>query len=171
MAPGNSLGVYGSSWRLLAEIYENHCFIKQNLYLSLPRAAFNVSHDVYSALLKIHEIHYLIDFWSHGQKVVKSNLLGLVLSTYGTKARKSSKRTSWNWFSRRESHQIEPPGKSSNRASWDSFCRLLEARLENHHIDFPGTGFVDFLSQCKKVIETNLLGLVFSTSGINARKS
>ena len=50
-----------------------------------------------------------VDFWSHGRKVIKSSLLGLVLSTSGAMA-----------------------GKSSNRASWDWFCRLLEPMLKNH---------------------------------------
>ena len=50
-----------------------------------------------------------VDFWSQGQKVIKSSLLGLVLSTSGANARKSSNRTSWDWF-----------------------CRLLEPRPENH---------------------------------------
>ena len=35
-----------------------------------------------------------VDFWSQGQKVIKSTLLGLVLSTSGAKARKSSNRAS-----------------------------------------------------------------------------
>ena len=34
-----------------------------------------------------------------------------------------------------------------------------------------GTRFVDFWSQCEKVIESNFLGLVFSTSGAKTRKS
>ena len=59
-----------------------------------------------------------VDFWSQGQKVIKSNLLGLVFSTSGANAR-----------------------KSLNRASWDSFCRLLEPRLESHQIELLGTGF------------------------------
>ena len=50
-----------------------------------------------------------VDFWSHGRKVIKSSLLGLVLSTSGAMA-----------------------GKSSNRASWDWFCRLLEPLLKSH---------------------------------------
>ena len=50
-----------------------------------------------------------VDFWSQGQKVIKSSLLVLVFSTSGANAR-----------------------KSLNRASWDSFCRLLEPRLESH---------------------------------------
>jgi hypothetical protein len=148
-----------------------------------------------------------IDFWSQGQEVIKSSLLGLVLSTSGAKARKSSNRASWDWFCRLpeprpESHQIEPPGtsfvdfwsqgqkvikssllglvlstsgakarKSSNRASWDWFCRLLEPRPESHQIEPPGTGFVDFWSQGQKVIKSSLLGLILTTSGAKARKS
>ena len=60
-----------------------------------------------------------VDFWSHGQKVIKSSLLGLVLSTSGDKA-----------------------GKSLNRVSWDSFCRLLQPRPESHQIEFRGLRFV-----------------------------
>jgi hypothetical protein len=148
-----------------------------------------------------------VDFWSQGKKVIKSSLLGPVLSTSGAKARKSSNRASWDWFCRlleprRGSHQIEPPGtgfvdfwsqgqkvikssllgpvlstsganarKSSNRASWDWFCRLLEPRRGSHQIEPPGTGFVDFWSQGQKVIKSSLLGLVLSTSGAKARKS
>ena len=50
---------------------------------------------------------------------IKSNLLELILSTSGAKAR-----------------------KSSNRASWDWFCRLLAPRPESHQIEPPGTGSV-----------------------------
>jgi hypothetical protein len=89
-----------------------------------------------------------LDSWSHGRKVIKSSLLGLVLSTSGAMAR-----------------------KSSNRASWDWFCRLLEPWPESHQIESPGTGFVDFWSHGRKVIKSSLLGLVLSTSGAMARKS
>ena len=41
-----------------------------------------------------------LDFWSQRQKVFKSSFLGFVLSTSGAKARKSSNRVSWDWFSR-----------------------------------------------------------------------
>ena len=77
-----------------------------------------------------------------------SSLLGLVSSTSGAKAR-----------------------KSSNRASWDYFCRLLGPRPESHQIEPPGTTFIDFWGQGQKVIKSSLLGLVFSTSGAKARKS
>ena len=77
--------------------------------------------------------------WSHGRKVIKSSLLGRVLSTSGAMA-----------------------GKSSNRASWDWFCRLLEPWPESHQIEPLGIGFVDFLSQCWKVIKSSLLGFVLS---------
>ena len=77
-----------------------------------------------------------VDFWSQG---FKSILLGLVLSTSGANAK-----------------------KSSNRASWDWFCRLLEPKLESHSIKHPGTGFLDFWSQGQKVIKSSFLGLVSS---------
>ena len=76
-----------------------------------------------------------VDFWSQGQKVIKSSLLGLVFSTSGANAR-----------------------KSLNRASWDSFCRLLEPRLESHQIELLGTGFLDFWSQRQKVFKSSFLG-------------
>ena len=78
-----------------------------------------------------------VDFWSQGQKVIKSSLLGLVFSTSGANAR-----------------------KSLNRASWDSFCRLLEPRLESHQIELLGTGFLDFWSQRQKVFKSSFLGFV-----------
>ena len=48
--------------------------------------------------------------------------------------------------------------KSSNQATWDWFCRLLEPWPESHQIEPLGIGFVDFLSQCWKVIKSSLLG-------------
>ena len=113
-----------------------------------------------------HQDTELKPLWDQGQKVIKSSLLALVLSTSGANARKSSNRASWNWFCqllepRPESHQIELPGtgfvdfwsqgqKSSNRPSWDWFYRLLEPRTD---------------------IKSSLLGLDFSTSGAKSRKS
>ena len=76
---------------------------------------------------------------SMGSKIIKSSLLGLVLSTSGAMA-----------------------GKSPNRASWDWFCRLLEPWPESHQIEPLGIGFGDFLSQCWKVIKSSLLGFVLS---------
>ena len=52
--------------------------------------------------------------------------------------------------------------KSLNQASWDWFCRLLEPWPESHQIEPLGIGFVDFLSQCWKVIKSSLLGFVLS---------
>ena len=52
--------------------------------------------------------------------------------------------------------------KSSNQASWDWSCRLLDPCQERHQIEAPGIGFVDFLSQCWKVIKSSLLGFVLS---------
>ena len=77
-----------------------------------------------------------VDFWSQGQKVSRASLLGLLLSTSGAKAR-----------------------KSSNRASWDLVCRLLESMPENHQIELPGTRFVDLWSQGWKVFKSSLLGI------------
>ena len=89
-----------------------------------------------------------LDVCSQGQKVIKSNFPGLALPTSWAKA-----------------------GNSSNRASWDSFCRLLQPRPESHQIESAGTSFVDFLSQCEKVMKSNFMGFVFSTTGAKARKS
>ena len=46
----------------------------------------------------------------------------------------------------------------------------LEPRPESHQIEIPGTGFVVFWNQCQKVIKSNLLGLVLSTSGTKPGK-
>ena len=78
-----------------------------------------------------------VSFWNQNLKVSKSSLLGLVLSTFGTNARKLSNRTSWNWFCRirGQSQKIIKSGllglvlstfgamalNSSNRTSWDCF--------------------------------------------------
>ena len=78
-----------------------------------------------------------VNFWNQNLKVSKSSLLGLVLSTFGTNARKLSNRTSWNWF-----------------------CRIREPKPENHKIEPPRTGFVDLWSHGPKFIKSNLLGLL-----------
>jgi hypothetical protein len=68
--------------------------------------------------------YHFVDFWCQGQKVFKSMLLAIILSTLGAKAR-----------------------KSSNRCSWLSFCRLLVPRPESLQIDAPGHHFVVFWGQ------------------------
>ena len=90
---------------------------------------------------------YFADFWTQGQKILKSDLLGPILPTSGPKAR-----------------------KYLNRISWDPFCRLLDPRLENAEIGFPGIYFVDFWSQGQKMLKSDLLGPILSTSGPKARK-
>ena len=113
-------------------------------------ASYRASWDWFCRLLEPRpESHQIeppetgfIDFWSQGQKVIKSSLLGLLLSTSEAKARKSLNRASWDWFS-----------------------RLLEPRPESHQIEPPGTTFVDFWGQGQKVIKSSLLGLLLSTSG------
>jgi len=62
-----------------------------------------------------------VDFWSQGQKVFKSMLQVMILSTSGARARKSSNRYSRLWF-----------------------CRLLEPGPESLQNDTPGYDFVDF---------------------------
>ena len=89
-----------------------------------------------------------VDFLTQSWEVVKSKLLGLVLSTSEAKARKSSNRAPWAWF-----------------------CRFLEPKLESHSIKPPGTGFLDFWSQGYNVTKSSLLGLVLSTSWSEAGKS
>ena len=60
-----------------------------------------------------------LDFWSQRQKVFKSSFLGFVLSTSGAKARKSSNRVSWDWFSRLLEPTPEIPSESiAGRAGW-----------------------------------------------------
>ena len=107
---------------------------------------------------------HFVDFWSQGQNAsnrafwssfcrlleprpecLKSSLLELILSTSGAKA-----------------------GKCSNQAFWMSFCRLLEPRPENAQIDPSGAHFVDFWSQGLKMLKSNLLELILSTSGAKA---
>ena len=55
-----------------------------------------------------HPERHFVDFLRQGEKVVKSSLLGVILSTSEAKAR-----------------------KCSNRASWTSVCRLLKPRPES----------------------------------------
>ena len=187
LAPGSSLVARGSSCWLLAEIYKTmvlcsktHIFHSPGLFLTSPKSYIldyskcmktivlsisgskarkpsnQVSWGWFCRLLEPRlESHQIeppwagfLDVWSQGQKAIKSNFLGLVLPTSWAKA-----------------------GKSLNRASWDSFCRLLEPRPESHQIDSAGTSFVDFLSQCEKVMKSSFLGFVFSTTGAKARKS
>ena len=135
----SSLGTHDSSWWLLGEMYKNHWSILQNLYFSFPRTILSVSQKLYSGSLRVHEGHCFVYSWIQSQKIIKSNLLGLVLLTSGAKA-----------------------GKSSNRVSWDWFSPRLVPRLESHQIEHLGIGFDDFLSQCWKVIKSSLLGLVLS---------
>ena len=66
-----------------------------------------------------HQDTHLKPLWDQYQKVIKSTLLELVLSTPGanTKVIKSS--------------------------PWDWFCRLLGPSLKSHQVEPPGTGFVN----------------------------
>ena len=63
--------------------------------------------------------------------MLKSDLLGPILSTSGPKAR-----------------------KCQNRSSWDPFCRLLEPRPENAKIGPPGTQHPSEARVMKTLIET-----------------
>ena len=118
---------------------------------------------------------HFVDFWTQGQKMLKSDSLGPILSTSGPKARKCRNRTSWDPFCRFLDPELETnaeiglPGthfvdfwtqarKCLNRISWDPFCRLLDPRPENAKIGFPGTHFVDFWSQGQKMLKSDFLG-------------
>ena len=86
----------------------------------------------------------------------------MILSTSGAKARKSSNRVSWDWFSRLLEPTPEIPSESiGGRAGWAG--PVWAGTL-------PGIGFVDFWNQGQNLIKSSFLGLVFSISGANARK-
>jgi hypothetical protein len=89
-----------------------------------------------------------VDIWGHGQELIKSSILGSVLSTSGAMAR-----------------------KSSNRASWDRFRRHLGPWPGSHQISHPGIGSVDIWGHGQEIIKSSILGSVPSTSGAMARKS
>ena len=89
-----------------------------------------------------------VDFWNQCQKVFKSRLLDIILSTSGANAR-----------------------KCSNRASWTSFCRLLEPMLESAQIESPGCHFADFWGEGQKVLKSSFLDVILSTSGAHARSA
>ena len=88
-----------------------------------------------------------VEFWSQCQKILKSGTLGPILSTSEAKAR-----------------------KSSNRTSWTSFYPLLETQPENAENGPSGTHFVDFWNQGQKILESDLLEPILSTSGAKASK-
>ena len=78
LAPGSSLGAHGSSWWLLAWIYETvvplsktYIFHSPGLFWTSPKT-------------------YILDH----SKCMKT----IVLSTSGSKARKPSNQASWGWF-------------------------------------------------------------------------
>ena len=118
-----------------------------------------------------------VDFWGQGHNVIKSNLLGMILSTSGAKDIKSSNPTPWEWFvdiwsqgqkaiqsrllnlilsasgakARKSSVSGTKARKSLNQHFWDWFCRLW--------------------SQGQKVIKSRLVGVISSVSGAKARKT
>jgi hypothetical protein len=107
--------------------------------------------------ISVAQSHLLYEGIAHSQEsenprwglvTVTSSFLEFVSATSGAKARTSLNRVFWNWF-------------------W----RSLEAKPQGHQIDSPRNGFVDFWRQAPKVIKSDLLGLVLSTSGANAKKS
>ena len=75
--------------------------------------------DILLLMLESAQIEFpgrhFADFLGKGQKVLKSSLLDVILSTSGAKARKCSNRYSWASFC----------------PSLASFCRLLEPRPES----------------------------------------
>ena len=60
--------------------------------------------------------------------------------------------------------------KCLNRISWDPFWRLLEPRPEKGLIGFLGRYFVKFWSLSQKMLKSDFLGSILSTSGAEARK-
>ena len=131
---------------------QNHVF-SRIVHLASTRAPVIAAH---SRLLEpwpeSHQIEPLgtgfVDFWNHGQKIIKSRILGSVSSTSGAMAR-----------------------KSSNRASWDRFRQHLEPLPGSHQITHPGIGFVNIWRHGQKVIKSSILGSVSSMLGAMARKS
>ena len=108
-----------------------------------------------------------VDIWSHSQKVIKSSILGSVLSTSGAMARKSSHRASWDRLRRHsepwpESHEIEYPGIGSVD---------IWSHGQKHQIKHSGIVSVDIWSHRQKVMKSSILGSVPSTFGASARKS
>ena len=99
-----------------------------------------------SAQIESPETHF-VDFWRQRQKMLKSKLLELILTTSGAKAI-----------------------KCLNRSSWSSFWRLPEPTLENAQIESPGRYFDDFWNQGHKMLKSMLLELILSISGAKARK-
>ena len=85
---------------------------------------------------------------SQSQKVFSSMLQGMILSTSGTRTRKSSNQCPRVWF-----------------------CWLLEPGRESLQIDAPGCDFIDFWSQGQKVMKMLLQDVILLTSGARARKS
>ncbi len=97
-----------------------------------------------SAQIESPETHF-VDFWRQRQKMLKSKLLELILSTSGAKAI-----------------------KCLNRSSWSSFCRFPEPKPDNAQIASPGKYFEDFSIQGHKMLKSSLLELILSTSGAKA---
>ena len=90
----------------------------------------------------------------------ETSLLGVILSTSEVKARKLSNRASCTSFCR----LLE----CSNLASWASFCRLLKPKLESAQIEPTGRHFVDFWSQCQKMLKSSIMDVISSTSEAKA---
>ena len=167
-APGGSCWLLGALWarmvppggswqkfmKTIVLFSKTYVFHFPGLLLTSPMSC--ILDPLFCSLLdpraENHQIKHpgtgFVGFWSPGQKITKSSLLGLVFSLSGAK-----------------------PRMSSNRASWDWFCRLLEPRLESHRIKTSGVDFLDFCGQGQKGIKSGLLKLLFSTSGTNARES
>ena len=111
----------------------------------------------------------------------KTNFLEPILSTSKAKARKWLNQTSKNPFCRLLEPMprfflIGPPGahlstsgaiarRCSNRTSRFPSSRLLKPMPENVQIGSLGTHFVDFCSQCRKMLKSNHLEPILSTSG------
>ena len=98
--------------------------------------------------------------------MLKSDVLGSILSSSGAKARKCLNRISWDPFCPLlEALKSDFPGsilstsgakvrKCLNRTSWDRSCRVLEPRPENVQIGSPGTHWI---LECWKTLKSDRL--------------
>ena len=71
--------------------------------------------------------------------VVHLSLMGLVFSTSGAKARKSSNRPSWNWFYR----PLKPTPKVIKSIILGLVLSTSGIKTESHQIEPPGSDFVN----------------------------
>ena len=102
-----------------------------------------MSEETHTTRIHTYFATHFGDFWSQCRKIIKSNLV----STYGATDRTCLNHTSWN-----------------------AFCQFLEPKPGNSKIELPGTHFALFWSQAQKMLKLDLLDLILSSSGTEARK-